>query len=376
MKLITRYVFNQLIGFFLAVAVSLSLAVWLAQSLRFIDLIVNDGVPASNFFYFVILLMPYFLVIVLPLATFCTVLFIYNKLNNDQELIVLRASGFSQFQLAKPGLVIALTATTMVYALNLYFLPVSYREFRELKAHFAQNLTPFLLKEGQFNTISDTYTIYFKDKSQTGQMENIIVHDGSDPDQEVTFLASSGALLKEGDDMRVVLWDANRQSVDRESGRLSIAYSDQYVLEFGSIGKNEYNRRQKPRELFVTQLLNPDSSITSPEQIREMRANAHYRLGSPLFTFAMAMVAMATMLSGEFSRRGNTKRLLTGIGFMAFVMFSQFILKDWTENLSDLIPLIYIWPLVVIAVSVFLMKSRNRPVKSTPGEALAKGTAS
>lgn len=362
MALITRYLFNQLTGFFLAVTLALCLVVWLAQSLRFIDLIVNDNIPTPDFIYFVLLLMPYFLVTVLPLATFCSVLFIYNKLGSDRELIVLKAAGFSQLQLAKPGLMMIAGAVGLIYALNLYFLPVSYREFRELKAYFAQNLTPALLKEGKFNTV-DRYTVYFRDKSQTGLMENIIIHDASNPDQSITFLASSGTVHKQDDSLRAVLYQVSRQSVDKQSGRLSIAYSDRYALDFGQAAGTTANRHRKPREFLVGELFNPDPARYSPRQRQEMRANAHYRIGSPLFTLALGLMALATVLSGEFSRHGQTKRLLTGIGAMAFIVFSQFIIKDWSENIPALIPLIYFWPAGVIVLSfiVLLLPTARTP---------------
>ena len=75
MRGITRYILNQLLIVTLFVTLGLTFAVWLAQSLRFFDYIVNRGLPATTFFAFVGLLLPSFLGVVLPIAGFTAVLF-------------------------------------------------------------------------------------------------------------------------------------------------------------------------------------------------------------------------------------------------------------------------------------------------------------
>ncbi|WP_020594035.1 LptF/LptG family permease [Kiloniella laminariae] len=363
MQIISRYMLLQLVLFAISVAISLAVAVWLAQSLRFVDMIVNDGLPASTFFYFVILLMPYFLVIVIPVATFCSVLFIYNKLNTDSELIVLRAAGFSQFQLAGPGIKLGVLAMLCVVSINLYFLPASYREFRELQHYFRDNLSPVLLKEGKFNTLNNEYTIYFKEKTPAGELKGLLVHDSSTVGVQVTYLAETGALLKEQDDFRAILWNASRQEIDPETGRLSIAYSDKYVLKFANISQDEGDRWLKPRERFLSELLFPDSENPRDlDNFDELVAAGHYRISSPLFTLAMAFIALACLLSGEFSRRGQLGRIMVAICCMGLMMLAMFLLKDITEKNSNLIPVLYIWPLAVIMISVFVLQKAKRNV--------------
>ena len=58
MQSISRYIFKQLITATIAITVGLSFVVWLTQSMRFIDYIVNRGVPATTFLSFVTLLVP------------------------------------------------------------------------------------------------------------------------------------------------------------------------------------------------------------------------------------------------------------------------------------------------------------------------------
>ncbi len=123
MREIPRYVFGKLVVVALVVTVALALAVWLTGSLRPIDLIVNRGLSVDTFPWLVILLPPMFLGVALPIVTFCALLFIYNKLTMDREMIVTRAglaTGFpihaaSNFVFA-PGLLAKIPATLAGWA--------------------------------------------------------------------------------------------------------------------------------------------------------------------------------------------------------------------------------------------------------------------
>ncbi|HEX3500359.1 MAG TPA: LptF/LptG family permease, partial [Stellaceae bacterium] len=77
---LTRYILRQSLGTTLFVTAALSAAIWLTQSLRLVDLIVNRGLTAELFFYLSILVLPRFVDIVLPIGIFIAVLFTYNKL--------------------------------------------------------------------------------------------------------------------------------------------------------------------------------------------------------------------------------------------------------------------------------------------------------
>ena len=133
----------------IAITLGLTFAIWLTQSLRLIDFIVNRGLPASTFFSFIVLLLPSFVGIVLPIATFCSVLFVYYKLTMDSEIVVLRAAGLSQLQLARPALRLGLLVTLAVYSITLYFLPASYRAFKDLQYRLRSDFTTVLLQEGR-----------------------------------------------------------------------------------------------------------------------------------------------------------------------------------------------------------------------------------
>lgn len=124
MKGMNLYIFRQIGVSVVFLAFAITCAIWLTQSLRYVDYIVNRGLSLGTFFFFTMLLMPSLLVIILPMALFISVLFIYNRMATDRELIVMRAAGLSPMQLSSPAMWMATVVMLAGYAFNLYLLPV------------------------------------------------------------------------------------------------------------------------------------------------------------------------------------------------------------------------------------------------------------
>ena len=120
---LNRYILRQCLSGMIFVTGALTAAVWLAQSLRLVDLIVNRGLSAEVFLYLAMLILPRFLDIVIPIGTFIAVLFVFNRLTTESELVVMRAAGMSPMALAKPVLELAAIAWFILMLLSVYLLP-------------------------------------------------------------------------------------------------------------------------------------------------------------------------------------------------------------------------------------------------------------
>src|SRR5690349_9354184 len=105
---ITSYMLRQLSWTSFFIALILIGAIWLTQSMRFIDVMLNQALPFSTFLNLILYLLPDLISFVLPSALLVSVIFVYNRLTTDQELIVFRSTGMSDWQLAKPTLILAL----------------------------------------------------------------------------------------------------------------------------------------------------------------------------------------------------------------------------------------------------------------------------
>jgi lipopolysaccharide export system permease protein len=174
---VDRYIFRQLLGTLLAVTLGLVALIWLSQSLRFVELVVNRGLSARVFLELTSLLIPGLVAVILPITTFTVVQFIYQRLGGDRELTVLRAAGLSPWRLARPALTVACISVLACYVLNLWIVPASATAFRQFQFEIRNRVAAFLLQEGVFTPITEDLTVYIRARDADGTLRGILVDD-------------------------------------------------------------------------------------------------------------------------------------------------------------------------------------------------------
>src|SRR3954471_14289421 len=298
MNRIARYIFGQLLIATILVTMTISGALWLTQSLRFIELIVNRGLSIGSYLYLTVLLLPSFLAMLLPIGLFAALLFTYNRLTADSELIVMRAVGFGPARLAYPGILLALAISVIGYALVLYFMPLSYREFKDIESDARSGYSVVLLREGAFNTVSPSVTVYIRARESDGELRGIIVHDNRNPKQAVTIMAERGVLAQSAEGPRVVMVNGNRQLLDHDTGKLSLLYFERYTADIGKTGSAAptEGRWREPRERFVNELFFPGDSEMDIRNRDYLRVEGHERLTLPLYAITFTLIALGALL--------------------------------------------------------------------------------
>src|ERR1700692_619507 len=101
-----RYIFRQILVAMVVTPGGLTALVWLTQSLRFVDLVVNRGLSFFVFLHLTGLLIPSFIAVILPITTYVVIQFAYQRMATDRELTVMRAAGLSPWALARPALAV------------------------------------------------------------------------------------------------------------------------------------------------------------------------------------------------------------------------------------------------------------------------------
>lgn len=360
MKSMQTYLLRQQTGALVFVALVLSCAIWLTQSLRFIKLIIGRGLSLSLFAELTLLLLPSFLLIILPIALFFAVLFTYNKFLNDRELVVMRATGLSPMALSLPALLLAGVVTLISYVMSLYLLPVSFRQFKDMELAARSDFSAVLLQEGVFNTAADNVMIYIRERRNSGELLGILIQDNRNKASPVTMMAERGALVKTESGPRVMLFNGNRQEIDQKNGRLSLLYFERHSFEFGNLNKRKSTRWRDPNERFVWDLLNPGDSPSDRYYAKKLRAEGHNRLASPLLPLAFALIALATLVIGKFDRRGQTRQLLVAAILGVALQSAAVGLVNLSAKIPALTPLIYLNALAPVVIGLYMLMHAPR----------------
>ncbi len=350
---ITRYILRQTLMAMLFIAVVFTAAVWLLQSLRLIDLIVNRGLSIGLFIYLALLILPRFIDVVLPIAVFIAVLFTYNKLLSESELVVMRSAGMSQAALARPAIIAGAVALLVLFSLSVYFLPATNRTFKDLQFEIRNRFASVLLQEGVFNTISDSVTVYVRSRDTNNELIGLLIHDTRDRTKPITILAERGAFANTAEGPRLLMVNGMRQQREIDTGKLSVLSFEKYTLDLAGFKDAPGARERQPNERYLGELLFPEEDS---KQRTELWIEANLRLVNPLTALAFATIPLACLLTGEFNRRGQTRRVLLAVGFALLFETLDVGFKNLTGRSTAAVVMLYLNVMTPPAVALWLLR--------------------
>lgn len=360
MNQISRYLLRNLTVATVFVTAGLSVAIWLTQSMRLVQLVVEGGAPLSMFFRLAILTFPTFLYLVLPVGLLAAVLFTYNRMTMDSELVVMRAAGLGPLALARPALLLSVVVALICYALTISIGPAAQREMIRLRNEVRSEYTAVLLREGTFNDVGPGLTVYVRDRGRNGDLSGLLIHDVRSPEAATTVIADRGMLVDGDGAPRVVVFNGTQLKFHEATGKLEWLEFDRYAVDLQALRKELGQRWPDPRERPLGQLLHISADPLDQQFASRLRAELHSRLSMPLLAPAFTVLALCALLPGEFSRRGRTRRIAAA-AVAALVLESAVLgVANLAGKTPPLTPLLYLLVLAPVAGGLWYMKQWRR----------------
>lgn len=312
-----RYLFKQLFNAMVFIAFTLMAVILLTQSLRFLELVIDSGASSGTFWILTLLALPRFFEIILPIALVASIIFIYNKLSLDSEIVVMRSAGCSPASLARPALILSAVAAGFLLVMTMWAGPKSLYDMQHLRQVVKAQYSTLLFREGVFNNMIDNLTVFIRNRTPDGEMHGLLIHDTrkENEDGPVTVIAKRGVIIPGEKSHQVVVYDGARQSIDEERGTLNRLDFQRYTLDLPSESGPVRQRWQEPDERTIFELVNPDmTNKRDRESRRDFIVEIHRRVVSPLLAPAFALLTLGLLLIGPSDRRGQNWRIAAAIG--------------------------------------------------------------
>ena len=155
MKILQKYLFREWLWTFLAATVVL-LIVMIGVSLgELLNDIAGGRVPSGLLWVLIGLKMPQVMTTILPLAVFVAVIWGLGRLYRDQEMAVMRASGFRWQMMLRPLFNLLLPVSVVLLLIGLYVAPLSSSLAQEKLENAFRNAAEWGLQTGQFHVLQD-----------------------------------------------------------------------------------------------------------------------------------------------------------------------------------------------------------------------------
>lgn len=359
--LVTRYLFKNLLNATIFIALTLTLVIWLTQSLKLLELIANSDAPPGMFLHLVALTLPKFLEIILPLSLVIAVIFTYNKLIMDNEIIVMRACGVDQYALARPAITLAVAISLLLIIISSWISPLCVSQVQQLRELIRTQYSAFLLREGVFNTFGNDLTIYMRTREENGDMTGLMIYDARDKNkQPVTITAKRGRIEMNEGLPNIVVFDGMRQQIDADSGALSKLYFSRYTIEIKGLEGVAQEHWKAPDERTLTELLNPDmSNKRDRASLGAFVAETHNRIVTPWNALNFTMIALAVILLGPFNRRGQHIKNIFAAALIIVVQVLSLAFVNISKKYTGAVPLLYINTFLPVLLALYFLHLRG-----------------
>ena len=320
----------------------------------------SRGMGLDAFLWLIVLAMPRLLPVLIPLSLCLALIFAYYRAQQDSELVVMRATGLSDWALARPAFLVCLLLTVANGAMTFYLSPEAFRTFKETQFLERHDLAALAIQPGRFNSLRADTMFYVRERGGTNVLRGILFYDERDPKQTQTWMAEYGALTSTPEGPRLVLRNGNVQQYDRESGQTNILYFEHYTLDLSVFAARLSDRGREVEERSMAELFQLTEEDVGEKQVRELRAEGHYRIATALFVVVITMVTVATMLVGPFSRRGQIWRVALAFGLCALILLGAFLMRSIVTRVPATTPLLYALVLLPCFIAAGLIAWNNR----------------
>lgn len=282
----------------------------------------------------------------LPFVSYIAVFHAYNKLNNESELIIFKATGLRNTELVKPVAFFLTIIILVNYSFSLYIAPTSFAQLKSMKATLNEGQNAAMLKVKAPISIKN-YTIYVDEKDQSALKGILIQYD--DEKNPYTIIAESGYANLDGEVISFKLYNGRRYEGAYDHGIFVEfgTYEFELQTQVGQVVKRVAGASELSTARLVKNYINaPDAKL-----LQELNG----RLCWPLYSLIFAFISIAAQLKFGFSKHIYFKKFLLSFFVVAVLFLIWFILNKLFSS-YDIWYLAIIYTILLIYINFMMLK--------------------
>ncbi|MDA8649539.1 LptF/LptG family permease [Alphaproteobacteria bacterium] len=359
------YIFNQLLRTTLALTLVLVGIIWLFQTIRILELVVNRGAAVGDFLVMSVASMPLWLMIAIPISGFIAVNWVFSRILADRELLVMQSIGLSPLQLAKAPIALGVLLTAFLAVNTVYILPISFGVYKDLQFKLRNSIPTILLRDGVFIEVVDDMTMFIGSRADDDIMRDLFIHDARIADRIITMTAQSGEFIERDGTPTLILQNGERSERNAEGLSGAVLLFDTHSVTITRSSSQQTERATIDiNEDSISNLLSPDAA-QSPQYYLQRHAEGHYRIASPWLGLGLTLLSAAIILRGQIRRDLWTRRASLNIGVCGLVIIAVVISRGWVTNNANLWPFIHLSVLAPIIIAFWLLRQPRETIDTT-----------
>jgi lipopolysaccharide export system permease protein len=355
-----KYIFQEIWPTFLTIIMVFAFIVVATRMLTISEWVVNRGVDPGQVFKLILYLLPGIILFALPAAALMAVFIAFIRLSSDNEILALKSSGISLFQMLPTVLLVSFLSFLIAIFLAVFGAPWGNGSFKDIVFQIAQSKADLAIKERVFCEPFDNVTFYINSFSTNeGVMKDVFVVDKRDPKTTNTIVAKEARVASNPRWRTITIGFLNGTifMVDTDFQSARTLKFDTYNLNIGlqDIINAVSSRKKSPKEMSIQELRDTLK--------KETKGDVHYnvtliklleKLSIPLAVFLMGIIGIP--LGAQLRSGGRSVGIVVGV--IIFLIYYTFLggvrslcetgavsplVGVWLPDLFLLISCLYLW---------------------------------
>lgn len=367
-----RHIFRELCYVFMLALGCLMGVILLGRMLQLRDVLMSQSIHVLDLLQLFVYLSPFFLILVMPIATMLAVFLTFLRMSTDNELVALKASGVSLYQLMWAPLIFSIVMTCGATFISYHGLSWGMDNFKGKIFQLVNTQTDLTMQAGIFNQQFSGLTFYANkvEASGTGDMRFVFVQDQRQKGTTINIVADRGRLVADRDTNELRVSFENGHIYRRDGEKLDVMQFGTYTIRLsldkllGSFDMDD----DKASEMSVAKLT---ALRDTPEEFPELnipeskvRMELTKRQAMPAGCFVLGLFAMPIACVFRGMRQQYGLILSMGLFLVYYAMFS--FAASFGES-GVLAPEIGMWGtnaiFLLVALYTLRLASRERNVR-------------
>jgi len=370
-KTLIRYLISEVLPPFLLGLLAFTFILLIGRLLKLIELVISRGVSPLQVGKLLILIMPTFLEMTVPMAFLLAILLGLGRMANDQELLAMKASGVSPLEILWPIAGLSLIVSILTMITTLYARPAANSALKQELYNIAKSRVGAALKEKVFNDDFPKILIYVEEIIPPGSTaQGIFIVDKRDRVREDIILGKVARITTNADSNTLELRLFDGSIYEREKNRVGFSQTRFNIYDFkvdldeliGPVRQKEAG----PKELTLEVLLKTiEEKRQHGDRSIPERMELHQRIAFGFIPLMFGMLGVALALLPRPSRA----RRSWGFMLCLFWLLVYYFLLSIGKALGDrghLEPLPALWlpnlTIGFIALVFFRKAMRESPL--------------
>jgi lipopolysaccharide export system permease protein len=199
-RLLYTYLINQVLAPFYASLLILSSILFLGKLIPLLNVILDYNIGLPDFIRLYLYFTPQLLLFALPMSSMLGVTLGTTHINNDNELMALRASGVSLYKMLPPVVMVALGTAIITGIFSIYLIPAGSRAKVDLAFQLATDRIERSLHEKRFSeSLGDIVLYADRIDPETRSLHGVFITDMRDQKHPVTIISQGGRISKDAE---------------------------------------------------------------------------------------------------------------------------------------------------------------------------------